>query len=103
MQISRLEHEAAQTQKRLSMLEKEHANMNQRHSNVVDQLTDDKVALEDKVANMMRAHEDSTVRLREAQEELRKHSSSFEEKNKFQIASKRELEVKLGSRVKLGG
>ena len=80
------------------MLEKEHSSIHQRHSNTVDQLTDDKVALEDKVAKMMRAHEDATARLHQAQEELRKHTSTLEEKNKLQIASKREMEVKLGTR-----
>ena len=79
------------------MLEKEHASTHNRHSNTVDQLTDDKRALEERVANLMRLHDDDTARLKGAQEELRKHSSALDEKNKLHLASKRELEGKIGN------
>lgn len=95
-QVSRLEHDALQTQRRMGVLEREATHNSSRHSIEMDKLMDDKRALEERLAELLQSHDVAQADLWKLKEDHRKAHEALEEKQKAHTSLKHEADLKLG-------
>jgi chromosome segregation ATPase len=94
-QLSRMEHEAINSQRKIVQLEKDNSMHSDKHSNLADKLTEEKNFLEMKIKDLKKVLDESNSKLDNYESKIRNLESIISDLTAKQVMSKKDYDSKL--------